>query len=88
MVRALWTDPSLESMPTAGLPNKRRVEHPGEDRFEHHATVELLEVEELPPLWSTDEVRFRMSKRFKLEGNEKFAVGDYVRSVRPKGSGK
>lgn len=31
-------------------------------------------------MWSADETRLEMSKRFKLEGNEKFATGDYTRS--------
>lgn len=55
------------------------VEYLGDESLQHHAVVELLEVEDLPSVWSTDEVRLDMSKRFKLEGNEKFSAGDFIR---------
>lgn len=42
-------------------------------------TIELVEVEELPPVWDSADVRVEMSTRFKLEGNDKFVAGDYVR---------
>lgn len=42
-------------------------------------TLELVEVEELPPVWGSDETRLKLSARFKLEGNDKFAQGDYRR---------
>lgn len=45
----------------------------------HHITIELLEVEELPPVWTHEDTRRMMSERFKLEGNAVFASGDYSR---------
>lgn len=50
-----------------------------EAEFCHRIEVELIEVEELPPVWESQEVRLKMSTRFKSEGNEKFAAGDYKR---------
>lgn len=44
-------------------------------------------MEELPPVFAAEEIRLKMSSRFKLEGNEKFAAGDYVRSERGDTSG-
>lgn len=44
--------------------------------------LELVEVEELPPVFAPEEVRLDMSARFKVEGNEKFTAGDYTRSER------
>lgn len=47
--------------------------------------LELVEVEELPPVFAAEEVRLEMSSRFKLEGNEKFVAGDYPRLVSVRG---
>lgn len=55
------------------------VGHSDDGNFTHHVTMELVEVEELPPVWGNEESRREMSKRFKLEGNKKFAAGDYIR---------
>lgn len=47
--------------------------------------LELVEVEELPPVFAAEEVRLEMSSRFKVEGNEKFIAGDYPRLVSARG---
>lgn len=57
------------------------VDHSEDGSFYHHVMLELVEVEQLPPVWADGEIREKMSKRFKIEGNEKFTVGDYTRSA-------
>lgn len=47
--------------------------------------LELVEVEELAPVFAAEEVRLEMSSRFKVEGNEKFIAGDYPRLVSVRG---
>ncbi|CAN0363647.1 unnamed protein product, partial [Ectocarpus fasciculatus] len=58
------------------------VDHLDDGRFYHQVVLELVEVEELPPVFAAEEVRLEMSSRFKLEGNEKFVAGDYPRASR------
>lgn len=58
------------------------VDPQDDGRFYHQVVLELMEVEELPPVFAAEEIRLEMSSRFKLEGNEKFAAGDYIRSER------
>lgn len=41
--------------------------------------LELVGVEELPPVFAAEEIRLEMSGRFKAEGNENFITGDYAR---------
>ena len=55
------------------------VDRSDNGQFFHHVTIELVEVEELPPVWDSADVRVAMSTRFKLEGNDKFVAGDYAR---------
>lgn len=56
------------------------VDHEDDGRFYHQVVLELVDVEELPPVFATEEVRLEMSSRFKSEGNDKFTAGDYDRS--------
>lgn len=56
------------------------VDHRDDGRFYHQVMLEIVEVEELPPVFAAEEIRLEMSSRFKLEGNEKFTAGDYSRS--------
>lgn len=58
------------------------VDHQDDGRFYHQVVLELVDVEELPPVFAAEEVRLEMSSRFKVEGNEKFTAGDYIRSER------
>lgn len=58
------------------------VDHEDDGRFYHQVVLELVDVEELPPVFADENVRLEMSSRFKSEGNEKFTAGDYVRSDR------
>lgn len=44
--------------------------------------LELVDVEELPPVFAAEEIRLEMSGRLKAEGNENFTAGDYTRSER------
>lgn len=60
----------------------RTVDPEDDGRSYHQVVLELVEVEELPPVFAAEEVRLGMSSRFKLEGNEQFAAGDYIRSER------
>lgn len=64
------------------------VDRSDDGNFCHHVTIELVEVEQLPPVWGEPDVRVKMSTRFKLEGNDKFVAGDYVRSVGQNRSGR
>lgn len=47
--------------------------------FHYHITLELVAVEELPPLWASENIRLQMAQKFKLEGNDIFATGDFSR---------
>lgn len=47
--------------------------------LEDQAVLELVEMEELPPVFAAEEIRLEMSGRFKAEGNEKSTAGDHAR---------
>lgn len=64
-------------------PTLRATVDPQDDgRYYHQVVLELVEVEELPPVFAAEDIRLEMSSRFKLEGNELFAAGEYTRSER------
>ncbi|CAB1105301.1 unnamed protein product [Ectocarpus sp. CCAP 1310/34] len=63
-------------------PKHGPVDDLDDGRFYHRVVLELVEVEELPPVFAAEEVRLEMSSRFKVEGNEKFIAGDYPRASR------
>ena len=75
----------LHNLPQRSFPPKLArpvilpVDRSDDGQFFHHVTIELVEVEKLPPVWDSADVRIKMSTRFKLEGNDKFVAGDYVR---------
>eukprot|EP00752_Nemacystus_decipiens_P012006 g10645.t1 len=63
-------------------PKHGPVDDQDDGSFYHQVVLELVEVEELPPVFAAEEVRLEMSGRFKAEGNEKFTAGDYDRALR------